>query len=245
MSAPSLKYYSEFQKILTDYQISEHAKDAIRDLKLVLLMAATSTGRSVIVKKLSDSGSYHYIVSDTTRPPQVRDGRLEQDGVQYYFRSEEDVLKDLRAGNFLEAEIIHEQQVSGISIRELEKARNSGKIAFTEADIAGVMNIKRIKPDTTAIFLLPPSFAEWQRRIAGRGGLSADEIDRRLRTAVRFLEQAPKLGYFQFVIAGDPDQTAKLIDNIARGQVDPQQDEGRRLAGELLDELLHFLKQRS
>src|SRR5438105_3525800 len=132
MQAPRLKHHDEFEKILANYKISAHAQSVLEDLKLLLIMAGTSTGRSVTVRNLVESGRYHYIVSDTTRPPQIRDGKLEQNGVQYHFRTEEEFLHDLRAGNFLEAELIHDQQVSGISIRELEKAHRSGKIAFTE-----------------------------------------------------------------------------------------------------------------
>src|SRR3989344_5488916 len=237
-----LKYRVEFEKVLANYIISPQAQEVLKYLQLVLLLAPTSTGRSVISRRLIDSGRYYYIVSDTTRPPQVRDGKLEQEGVQYHFKTEEEVLAGLKAGNFLEAELIHNQQVSGISIQELKKACRSGKIAFTEADMAGVANIKRVKPDSIAVFLLPPSFAEWQRRIFGRGGLTSAEIRRRLDTAARFLEQGPKYSYFEFVIAGDVEQTAKIINDLAADRPNPQRAQGIKLAHELLLELRKVLQ---
>lgn len=237
---PELKHYDEFKEVLTDYQISQQGQAALNGIKIVLLTAATSTGRSVVVRHLMSSGQYYYIVSDTTRPPQVRDGRLEQDGVQYFFRKEEELLNDLKAGNFLEAEIIHGQQVSGISIRELEKARTSGKIAFTEADIEGVKNIKKVKSDAVAIFLLPPSFDEWMSRIEGRGGLSAEELDRRMISAERFWAEAPECGYFQFVVTEEPDKTIAIIESLVAGQPNPQQERGIKLAAELLADLRKY-----
>ena len=233
-----LKYRVEFEKVLANYIISPQAQEVLKYLQLVLLLAPTSTGRSVISRRLIDSGRYYYIVSDTTRPPQVRDGKLEQEGVQYHFKTEEEVLAGLKAGNFLEAELIHNQQVSGISIQELKKACRSGKIAFTEADMAGVTNVKLVKPDSIAVFLLPPSFTEWQRRIYGRGGASPAEIKRRLKTAVRLLEKGPKLDYFKFVIAGDDvERTVRIIDDLAAGRPNPQQARGLELARQLLAEL--------
>jgi len=233
-----LKYRVEFEKVLTNYTISPQAQEVLKDLQLVLLLAPTSTGRSVISRRLIDSGRYYYIVSDTTRPPQVRDGKLEQEGVQYHFKTEEEVLAGLKAGNFLEAELIHNQQVSGISIQELKKACRSGKIAFTEADMAGVTNVKLVKPDSIAVFLLPPSFTEWQRRIYGRGGATPAEIKRRLKTAARLLEKGPKLDYFKFVIAGDDvERTVRIIDDLAAGRPNPQQARGLELARQLLAEL--------
>lgn len=234
---PPLKHYQEFDAVLTDYHISPSAQTTLKNMELVLLTAATSTGRSVVVRNLLLSGRYHYIVSDTTRPPQVRDGQLEQNGVQYFFRKEEDLLADLKAGNFLEAEIIHGQQVSGISIRELENAEKSGKIAFTETDIAGVQNIKKAKPDTLAIFLLPPSFEEWLKRIEGRGGLSPEELARRMNSAARFWEEAPRSGYFQFVVTEEPEKTISIVESLVAGQANPQQERGQQLAAELLAQL--------
>lgn len=243
MAEPELKHFKEFEETLADYKISEAGKSALHNVQLVLLMAATSTGRSLITRRLVQSGRYYYIVSDTTRPPQLRDGQLEQDGVQYYFRSEEELLADLKQGKFLEAELIHEQQVSGISIRELEKAKQSGKVAFTEVDIAGVRNIKQVKPDSIAVFLLPPSFEEWQRRMASRGGLAPGETKRRLATALHFLQEAPKAQYFQFVIAEDVEQTAKIIDDIVAGRPNPHQERGKKLIDSLLTQLEQKISQ--
>jgi guanylate kinase len=242
MSEPQLKYYDEFKTILSDYQISDDGKAALANLRLVLLMAATSTGRSRISRSLVESGRYYYIISDTTRPPQLRDGQLEQDGVQYFFREEKDLLDDLKHGKFLEAELVHDQQISGISIRELEKAKVSGKVAFTEVDIAGVRNIKRVKPDSFAIFLLPPSFEEWQKRMASRGGLAPGETRRRLATAARFFEEAPKTGYFQYVITEEVEQTATIIDKIAAGEPNPHQERGKELLISLQEQLNQKLK---
>jgi|SRR5579862_1053484 len=237
MKPPKLHHLPQFQKTLASYQASAHAKDVLKDVKLILLLAATSTGRSVVTRHLLGTGRYYYIISDTTRPPQLRDGKMEQNGVQYYFRSETDFLRDLKAGNYLEAEIIHGQQVSGISIHELERARRSHKIAFTETDIAGVLNIKEIKPDTTVIFLLPPSFTEWQIRIAGRGGLSELEIGRRLKTAESFLAEAPKHKFIKFVVAGDINETVDTIDKVIAGKRNPHQAHGRKLVVQLLCDL--------
>src|SRR3546814_14273785 len=97
-------------------------------------------------------------VSDTSRKPRVNDGIPEQNGVEYWFRSEAEILNDLKAGKFLEAAIIHNQQVSGISIRELQRVGDEGKIAITDIEIVGVHNLIQAKPYATAFFVLPPIF---------------------------------------------------------------------------------------
>src|SRR4051812_45219052 len=109
-----LKHKDDFEKVLAGCQLSDGAKQTLAQTKLLLLVGPSSSGRNTIINELVAEGGYHYIVSDTTRQPRVNNGVLEQDGREYWFRTEEDILADLQAGNFLEAAIIHDQQVSGI-----------------------------------------------------------------------------------------------------------------------------------
>ncbi len=185
-----LQYYTEFREILSSYHMSDRAQKALEGLKLVLLVAPFSSGRNTVIQHLLKTREeYYFIVSDTTRAPQIRDGKKEENGVNYFFRTEEEMLNDLRAGEFLEAAVIHELQVSGISVRELEKAKNSDKIAITDIEIIGADNVIKAKPDTQVIFLIPPSFEEWQQRIASRGLLGEHEMRNRLISAARNLMQ--------------------------------------------------------
>lgn len=237
MNTFNLKHYQEFKEALTNYHISERAKNALQDLKLVLLVAPTSTGRNTVITELVKTKGYYFIVSDTTRPPQIRDGKLEENGVNYFFRTEEEMLADIKAGEFLEAELIHDQQVSGISIRELEKAKNLHKVAITDIETAGADNVMRAKPDTKIIFLLPPSFEEWQDRIASRGRMSEHELRNRLRSAAHEFEAALAHNYYHYVIAENVQQSASLIEAIAQNKPNPHQGRGVGLIHQLQDHL--------
>lgn len=235
-----LEHYAEFKEILDKYVISEHSKQVLESLKLVLLLGPTSSGRNTIIRHQVKTGKYHYIVSDTTRPPRVNDGILEENGKEYWFRTEEDILADLKSGKFLEAELLHGQQVSGISIRELKKARDEGKIAITDVDIEGIHNIIKAKPDSLAVMILPPSFEEWQRRMTGRGRMMPGEEKRRLETALGIFQDGLKHDYYHFVISDNIEQSAALIDAIIQGKPNPHQ--GR--APGLIQQLEEALRQK-
>jgi guanylate kinase len=239
MNHSTLKHYQEFKDVLATYMMSERAKKALEGLQLILLVAPTSTGRNTVIHELQKQKGeeYHFIVSDTTRAPQVRDGKLEENGVIYFFRTEEEMLTDLRAGEFLEAALIHEQQVSGISVRELEKAKNLNKIAITDIEIQGTDNVMRAKPDAKAIFLLPPSFDEWQDRMASRGRMSEHELRNRLRSAATEFDAALNRQYYNYVIAENVPQTAAIIDAIAHSKPNPYQGRGVSLIHQLQDRL--------
>jgi guanylate kinase len=238
-----LVHLDEFRKLLANYRISEEGTQVLQRTKLALLVAPTATGRNTIIRELMKTGEYHFIVSDTTRQPRVNDGIPEQDGREYWFRDEEEVLADLYAGKFLEAAIIHNQQVSGVSIRELEKARDEGKIATTDIEINGVHNIMQAKPDTAAIFVLPPNFTAWMARIDGRGDMDALEKRRRLESAVQEFKAALENDYFKFVINGTVEHAVQHIHDLAYGDINaPEQAEAHKLAEQLLHDTQSWLE---
>ncbi|MBX4197668.1 hypothetical protein KW801_03920 [Candidatus Saccharibacteria bacterium] len=232
-----LRHYQEFKDILDKYHISSRAQQATKDLRLVLLLAPTSAGKNTIIRRQLKTGGYYFVVSDTTRPPRENDGVMEQNGKEYWFRTEEEMLADLKAGEFLESEIIHNQQVSGISIRELEKAQKEGKIAITDVDIKGVHSVIKAKPDTIVIMLLPPSFEEWQRRFAGRGHMRPDEQKRRLETSRNIFQEGLAQDYYHFVISENIEQSGGIINAIVEGKANPHQGRGRSLIEHLQSSL--------
>lgn len=226
----------EFQEVLKHYHISESSREILGCAKLVLLVAPSAGGRNTIIRELLKTDDYYFVVSDTTRTPRVNNGVLEQNGKEYWFRTEDDLLSDLREGKFLEAEIIHGQQISGISVRELQKAYGQNKIAITDVDIGGISNILAAKPDTIAIAVLPPSFEEWQQRLSIRGPIEVEEYKRRMQTACKIFEQAATHTRFAFVINDNLHHAVEQIDHIAKkGMTDAKKEEqARQLAHKLL-----------
>jgi guanylate kinase len=239
-----LQRLEEFQQILDDYRVSEAGQALLSEVRLVLLAAPTSSGRNTIINELSKNNEYHYIVSDTTRQPRINDGKAEENGQQYWFRKEDEVLDDLRAGRFLEAAIIHNQQVSGISLRELELARQENKIAITDIEVVGVQNIVAAKPDTTVVFVVPPSFEEWQRRILLRGAMEPAEFIRRLTSSLHEFQHALDKPYYHYVVNDNLQHAVAQIHDVASNpsEAKKQDEANRRLVEKLCTATADFLK---
>ena len=53
-------------------------------MKLVCLMGISNSGKTSVEKTLEQMG-FKRSISYTTREPQVRDGKLEENGVEYIF----------------------------------------------------------------------------------------------------------------------------------------------------------------
>ncbi|HSX30871.1 MAG TPA: hypothetical protein VLE99_03050 [Candidatus Saccharimonadales bacterium] len=244
-AAPVLHNRAAFDAALEDYHPSEEARQVLRETTLVLLVGPTSSGRNKIIDKLLESGRYHYIVSDTTRPPRVNKGVPEQNGVEYWFRSEEDVLTGIRQGEYLEAEIIHQQQVSGISIREMRKAREEQLIAITDVDIGGITNIAREKPDAITLLLLPPDFDTWMERLKRRSTMTKEDERRRLETACRiYATGADPDNRFTILVNDDFEHAVEKLRSIVEDGVinNHEQEEGKYLAERFLAETQEYLK---
>lgn len=239
-----LHHLSEFRKVLADYRMSAESQKILNETELALFVAPTSGGRNTIFRELLKTDLYHYVVSDTTRQPRVNDGIPEQNGVEYWFKSEEEMLASLEAGEYLEAAIIHNQHVSGISIKELEKAHASNKIAMKDIEIIGAETFMKAKPDTIVFFVLPPNFEEWQRRLKHRGQMSHDELKRRMESAAEEYAHALQHKYYDFLINDTVDEALEhvYIRTVLGFRDLIHQVRGRRLCEQLYMETQAFLK---
>lgn len=234
-----LNHAEQFKNILKNYQMSEKSVEILNSTEFVMLSAISSSGRNTIIRELLKADDFYYIVSDTTRMKRMNDGVMEQNGVEYWFRSEEEILADLANGKYVEAAIIHNQQVSGVSIRELEKARQNKKIAISDIEVQGVHNIMQFTNIAVPIFVLPPSYDKWMERWMKRGKISDNEYDNRIKSAKQELTKALEEDYYHFLINDDLSEAVKGVRQIASGKVSTKHDQnGRKIAEDILRQLI-------
>lgn len=241
---PRLERRPEFEEALKNYTPSPDTIATLAKTPIVTLTAPSATGRNTIINELVKTGRYHFIVSDTTRPPRMNKGIWEKDGREYFFRSEDEMLNEIKEGAFVEAELIHNQQVSGTSAREIERARHDGKIAITDVDIEGGINFNRLKPDAITICMLPPSFDAWIGRMRGRSDFKPEELYRRLQQATKVLRLALAHRNFVFVINDNLEQAIQNVDDIATKGLHHAEDEDKahRVAEQLYHETVQYLR---
>lgn len=234
--APQVQNIKKFEVALAKQQISDSHKQLVESVNLVLIVNPTSAGADTVINKLVETGDYQRLITDTTRPKRVNDGVAEQNGVEYFFISESQMLNDIKQGNYLEAALVHNQHVYGTSIRELIKAKAHGKIAIANIQADGAAAVHSVKPNAQIIFLLPPSWDEWLRRWLVRGEMSQDERLNRFRGSHRELELAMQRDYYKYVINDDLEDAVNQIRNIIDfGDYSEQQHQaGKDLAWHLL-----------
>lgn len=204
---------------LETYQPSPETVELIGQTAIVLLVGISGAGKDTIKNGLLATGEYHHIVSHTTRAPRANGGVMEIDGEDYHFISHETALRMLDAGEYVEAKP-YGANIYGTSVSELKKAHDDGKIAITDLEVQGVAEYKAMSKSVIALFILPPNYTEWQRRLHARyGAAGADPTDmlKRQRTAISELEAALAQSYYHFIINREVAETVTIANKIAHG----------------------------
>lgn len=147
---------------------------------LVLIVSGPSgSGKSTLVQKILELPQTMASVSCTTRPPR----KTENKGKWYNFVTEEEFRGMADRGEFLEYAQVFGKNWYGTPRKWVDQARTQKQDLVLEIDVQGALQAKKNLPDAIAIFVLPPSSADLERRIRERGQDSEEEIRRRLDRA--------------------------------------------------------------
>lgn len=188
---------------------------------LYIFSAPSGAGKTSLVKALLErTNNIKVSVSHTTRAS--REGEI--DGKDYNFVSQ-DTFKDLiNQSAFLEHAQVFDN-FYGTSQAWVEQELKEGQDVILEIDWQGAKQIRQQMPETTSVFILPPSHDELLRRLTGRGTDSEEIIQKRMKDAEKEISH---YGEFDYLIINDDFDTAlQELQSIvlARRQLTPFQSE--------------------
>jgi guanylate kinase len=177
---------------------------------LFIVAAPSGAGKSTLVNALLErEPAISLSVSHTTRPPRAG----ETYGRHYYFVERAEFEREVAAGVFLEHAEVH-GNLYGTSRTRVQELLAQGRDVLLEIDWQGAEQIRRSKPDCVSVFILPPSRAELERRLRGRGSDSAEVIERRLRNSRGEIAHAHQ---FDYILVNDAfDQALADLQAIVR-----------------------------
>ena len=132
---------------------------------LVIVSGPSGAGKSTIISRVSKLRSdIRFSVSATTRAP--REGEV--DGVNYYFKTQEEFWEMIKADAFLE----HAEYVGnsyGTPTAPVDENIAAGFTVILDIEVQGAAQIMEKRPDAVTVFLCPPSLEELERRLRSRG----------------------------------------------------------------------------
>lgn len=148
--------------------------------RLVVVAGPSAVGKGTLVAALRAKRADVWVsVSATTRPP--RPG--EQDGVHYFFVSEDEFSRMISAGELLEWAVVHGAHRYGTPRGPVEERLAADMSVVLEIDLQGARQVKQTMPEALFVFVAPPTFEALIERLAIRGTEDAEERSRRLQTA--------------------------------------------------------------
>lgn len=158
---------------------------------LFVVAAPSGAGKTSLLKvALERDDRLSVSISHTTRARRP----TEQDGINYHFTDTDRFEAMIAEGAFLEHARVFGNYY-GTSSVWVDETLASGRDVILEIDWQGAQQIRRLRPETIGIFIVPPSRAVLEARLRGRGEDDAIAIERRLAEATEEISHHVEFDY--------------------------------------------------
>ena len=175
---------------------------------IIVVSGFSGAGKGTLMKALTSKyDNYALSVSATTRNP--RPGEV--NGREYFLVSNKEFEKLIQENGLIE----HAGYVDhyyGTPRKFVEDKLSEGIDVILEIEIQGALQIKEQYPDAVLLFVMPPSAAELEKRLRGRGTETEEVILQRLKRAREESVGIEKYDYL--VINDDLEQCTERLHNI-------------------------------
>ena len=179
--------------------------------KLFVISAPSGAGKTSLVGSLLAARPNLMVsVSHTTRKPRVN----EVEGRDYHFVTPAKFHELIADKAFLEHAQVFDN-FYGTGAGQVRDKLAAGKDVLLEIDWQGARQVRRAMPDSTSIFILPPTRGALEQRLRERRTDSAETIARRLAEASSDMSHYDE---FDYVVVNDQFEKAAMdVSTILNG----------------------------
>ena len=178
--------------------------------KVVIISSVSGGGKSSLIEKLiMKHHGLSLSITATTRAMR----KYEQEGKHYFFYSQDEFMKKIEDGYFLEYAKVYNCYY-GIPLENIQNTLSQGKSPILNIDVQGKKTVQKKlgKNQVMSFFLLPPSIKVWEERLRGRKSNTEEEIQKRLKEGQKEMEDAKS--YDWNIINHTLDQAVREIEEI-------------------------------
>lgn len=158
---------------------------------LIVLSGPSGVGKTSLVDAVLEGSKLplRRAITVTTRDP--RPGEVDE--VHYHFWTREQFKEAIERNEMLECAEVHGRDYYGTPRSEVDPFRARGIGVILVIDVQGAGQIRAAYPnDNLSVFVYPPTFADLEARLRGRGE-QEESIKRRLKTAT---QEMARMGEF-------------------------------------------------
>ena len=164
---------------------------------LAVVSGFSGAGKGTLMKALLQAhpDQYALSISATTRPPRAG----EEHGREYFFVTRDEFEGMIQKGALIEY-ASYVGNYYGTPKDYVSEQMEAGKDVILEIEIQGALKVKERFPDTLLLFVTPPSAAELENRLRGRGTESGEVVRSRLKRAV---EESEYMENYDYILIND------------------------------------------
>jgi guanylate kinase len=183
-----------------------------RGMMLVLSSPSGAGKTSISRRLLAEETGIVMSVSATTRPP--RPGEV--DGKDYYFYDQETFARMVANNEFLEHATVFDNSY-GTPKKPVWDALDRGQDVLFDVDWQGTRKLREsAREHLVSVFILPPSIAELESRLKGRGQDSDEVVAGRMARAKSEMSHYEEYDYI--VINDDLDTSVENVKAILKAE---------------------------
>jgi len=185
--------------------------------KLFLILGSSGSGKGVVLSALRERHhEWIFPLSCTTREKRPH----EKDGEVYNFISKEEFQRKIKAGEFLEYAVVHQDNYYGTLKAPIMNALSAGKTVVREVDVQGLRSIREIigKDQLVSIFLTVKSWDILKARILGRSKMSDEELERRHESYLIEKEWEKECDHVIESVTGQQESVIEEVKKIILGE---------------------------
>lgn len=174
---------------------------------MIVISGISAAGKDSVVRHLEKRGlPIHFVVTATSRPPRLG----ETHGVDYSFVTRAEFEQMIADDELIEYAKVY-SDYKGVPKAQVRTAMASGKDVVLRIDVQGAKTMREKFPEAVLVFLTTNSEAEFIQRLTIRGTESPEELQLRIATAYRELENST---LFDYVVINADDHLDEAVDDI-------------------------------
>jgi len=193
------------KQLLKELKIFSSSKE---NSKLIVISGPSGVGKSSITRELRNDDRFWISVSATTRAPRIG----EENGVDYFFVSNEKFDQMVNNGEFLEWANFANARY-GTPAKAVDQKLADGRNVVLEIELQGARQVRKVRKDALLVFIQPPSFEVLKERLVKRGTESEAATIARLARAKE--EMAASVEFDHVLINHQVGEVAKSLVSLA------------------------------